>query len=289
MEIWPNFFIVGAPKAGTTSLYEYLRTLPEIFMPKEKEPSFFCKGIIPNSSTWVIRDKNEYLKLYEKVTDEKIIGDASTFYLSDPGASSQIFKTVPDAKILISLRNPIERAYSHYMMHSTKKQLTTSFHEQLLKELNQSLDPSTLQIRFDLGLYSEDVKRFLNTFGKKNVKVIVFEEFIKNVDGIVEEILKFLDLDSKISKFDNKAYNQYSPARGTVSERILTSKTLFKISKRIMSKSTRKSLIDKFLVGERVKPKMTAEDRDALMKYYKSDVINLKKILGREFPWPDFS
>ena len=284
MEIWPNFFIVGAPKAGTTSLYEYLRTLPGIFMPKEKEPSFFCK--IKYESA--IQNKNEYLKLYEKVTDEKIIGDASVMYLSEPGASRQIFQTVPNAKILISLRNPVERAYSQYLMHLTKKQLTTSFHEQLLKELNQSFDHRGPHIQLECGLYSEDVKRFLNTFEKNNVKIIIFEEFIKNIEDTVEEILKFLDQYSKITNFNNKVHNKFSPARGTISERILTSKSLFKISKRIMSKSTRKSLIDKFLIGERVKPKMDAEDRDALIKYYKSDVIILKKILGRELPWPDF-
>ena len=186
------------------------------------------------------------------------------------------------------MRNPVERAYSQYLMHLTKKQLTTSFHEQLLKELNQSFDHRGPHIQLECGLYSEDVKRFLNTFEKNNVKIIIFEEFIKNIEDTVEEILKFLDQYSKITNFNNKVHNKFSPARGTISERILTSKSLFKISKRIMSKSTRKSLIDKFLIGEQVKPKMDAEDRDALIKYYKSDVIKLKKILGRKLPWPDF-
>ena len=90
MDIWPNFFIVGAQKAGSTSLYEYLKNMPEIYMSPIKEPSFFSVKIIPeNHPQEAIRDKKEYLKLFEKVKDEKIIGEASPTYLADPEAPNR--------------------------------------------------------------------------------------------------------------------------------------------------------------------------------------------------------
>ena len=289
MEIWPNFFIVGAPKAGTTSLYELLRKIPGIYMSKEKEPYFFCKKMVPeNHYATPIRNKKDYLALFEKVKDEKIIGEGSIWYLSDPDSSNLIYQTVPHAKILISLRDPVERAFSHYLMHTTKNQMKTSFHDQINKEMNGGIDYSTPHIRLEAGLYSEDLKRFLKTFGKNQVKIIIFEEFIHNEENTLEDVLKFLGLNNEVSSLDDKVCNPYSPPRGPISKRILKSDTLFQISKKIMSKSRRKSLIDKFLIGERIKPKIDSDDKKILINYYKSDVKNLEKILGRKLPWPNF-
>ena len=117
MEKWPNFFIVGAPKAGTTSLYEYLKNIPGIYMPPIKETHYFSRIIVPDTISHFhpIRDKNEYLSLFENVTDEKIIVDDSPSYLADPEAPKLIHEIVPHARILMSLRDPVERAFSGYL------------------------------------------------------------------------------------------------------------------------------------------------------------------------------
>jgi len=289
MQTWPNFFIVGTPKAGTTSLNEHLRKIPGIYMSEKKEPHFFCKKMVPdNHYTTSIRKKKDYLALFEKVKDEKIIGEASVFYLSDPDSSNLIHQMVPHAKILISLRDPVERAFSHYLNLKNEYYLKTGFHEQLQKELNHSIDYSTPNIRLEVGLYSEDVKRFLNTFGKNQVKIIIFEEFIKNVETTLLEILNFLDVNSKVSHFNDKVYNPYAPPRGPISDRVLKSDKVLQISKRIIPKHVRKLLREKLLISPRVKPKIDERDREVLIDYYKSDVLNLKKILDRKLPWPNF-
>jgi len=294
---WPNFFIVGAPKAGTTSLYEYLNNIPGIFMSEEKEPYFFRTKKVSDLTTIkkkieylsLFEKKEDYLSLFEKVKNEKIIGEGSTQYLSDPDSSNLIHQTVPHAKILISLRDPVERAFSHYLMIRNRNFITISFHEQLQKEINQNVEISTPRIRLEAGLYFEDVKRFLSTFGKNQVKIIIFEEFVENKKNTLEEIFMFLGLKSKVTKLDDKIHNPYSPPKGPISKRLRQSNTIFQISKKIMSRSTRKSIIDKFLIGERVKPKMDAQDRDLLIKYYKSDVKNLQELLGHKLPWPNFN
>ena len=108
LERWPNFFIVGAPKAGTSSLYAYLNEIPGIFMSPKKEPNYFSENTIPNDHPIKpIRDKKKYLELFKGVKGEKIIGEASTSYLADPEAPKLIHEACPDAKILISLRDPV--------------------------------------------------------------------------------------------------------------------------------------------------------------------------------------
>ena len=106
----PNFFIVGAARSGTTSMWEYLKQHPDIFMPEGfayKEPSYFC-------NLYGYNDFNLYLELFAGVKEEKAVGEASTPYLTSPESAAWIREVYPAAKIIILLRNPVDRAYSMY-------------------------------------------------------------------------------------------------------------------------------------------------------------------------------
>jgi len=111
----PNFFIVGAAKAGTTSLWQYLRQHPDVFMPQTeltKEPTHFSDLTPPWASQF--RDWDAYLKLFEPVQEQRAIGEASVAYLFSSDAAERIHARYPGARIIIALRHPAERAYSHY-------------------------------------------------------------------------------------------------------------------------------------------------------------------------------
>jgi len=291
MENWPNFFIVGAPKAGTTSLYEYLKNIPGIYMPTIKEPNYFSVNTVPNHHPVLkpIRDKERYLKLFEKVTNEKIIGESSPDYLADQDAPSLIYQISPHAHILISLRDPVERAFSDYLIHVSQGLMKLSFHDELQKELRQKIDKSKPNCRLDYGFYSESVKKYLEVFGSKQVKVIIFEEFIQNTKTTIEEILHFLDLNSSLDNFDDKIHNPSQSPRGSVAQHLLTSKTSSKIAKKILSASIRKIIRERILVANKPKPEMDPQDRDTLVKYYEEDVKKLETLLGRKLPWKNFS
>jgi len=138
MERWPNFFIVGAPRSGSTSLYEYLRNTKGVYMPLNKEPHYFHNDSFPpeNSPTNpspIIREKKKYLQLFNGVKDEKAIGEGSTTYFWYTDSSKLIHDKIPDAKIIILLRDPVERAFSHFLWNS--RFIETSFHEIISKEL----------------------------------------------------------------------------------------------------------------------------------------------------------
>ncbi len=117
-EIWPNFFLVGAAKAGTISIYEYLSQHPEIFFPCIKEPHFFTQARPSRQQRFfvhAISDRAEYARLFERACGFATIGDASPSYLWHPEVPCRIRAQVPDARIAIILRDPVERAYSHYL------------------------------------------------------------------------------------------------------------------------------------------------------------------------------
>jgi len=285
-EKWPNFFIVGAPKAGTTSLYEYLKNINEIYFPKIKEPHYFSQTVVPeNHYITPVRDKKEYLKLYENV-DFKILGDASVYYLSDPETPTLIHNVSPNARIIISLRDPVERVYSHHLMQTNNFWLQTSFHDQLKKEMKHSIPFGKPSIRLEAGLYYENVKRYLDIFGKSQVKILIFEEWIKNIEKTFQEILNFLGLTVSQIDFNDIPYNEYKTL-GKISKQILKSKRISKIAKATLTKSQRDSLRNK-LYKKGKKPNMDETDRKILIDFYKDDVRKLENSLGRKLPWKNF-
>jgi len=285
---WPNFFIVGARKAGTTSLYNHLKEIPGIYMSPIKEPEYFSPSVYASSDLIPIRDKEKYLSLFEKVKDEKIVGEASSVYLTDSHAPELIHQVSPQARILISLRDPVNVIFSNYLMCVQRGDFKQSFHEQLQMELKHAVNKSELSINTEYGMYSESVKRFLDVFGPQQVKIIIFEEWISNTKDTIEEILRFLGLNNSVTNFKNTAHYQFIGLPGPVAQRIITNNLVAKIAKITLSKSSREFLKRKFLLKKQPKPKMREGDREVLVKFYYNDVKKLQTILGRKLPWPNF-
>jgi len=289
MERWPNFYIVGAPKAGTTSLYEYLKDIPGIYMSPVKEPHYFLSHAAaeddPNSRH--IQDKKKYLKLFAGVTNETIIGEASTGYLSDPNSPKLIKEVSPTAKIIISLRDPVERLFSSYLMKIRNRRLTSSFHQQIKQELQQKKF-SNNNLNPNKGMYYENVKRYLDIFGEKQVKIIIFEEWVKKAKQTTQDILNFLEINYKIREFPNKAYNPYFMDKGTISTKIRRSRFIEKVVKKTIPQSIRLVIRDNFFVKNGDRPTLNDEDRQMLNQFYHKDVVKLSKLIGRKLLWKNF-
>ena len=156
-ETWPNFFIVGAARAGTTSLYTYLKNTPGVYMSEHKEPHYFIDNMKAG-----YYDESKYLQLFKNVKNEKAIGEASVDYLIDPSSAKCIHDKIPDAKIIILLRDPVERAFSSYLTYATRTKKDLSSHEIFLEtfgtEYGLKYDKKWLLGR---GLYSSQVKKYL--------------------------------------------------------------------------------------------------------------------------------
>jgi len=289
MEKWPNLFIVGVPRAGTTSIYEYLKGIPGIYMSPKKEPHYFSVNINPDIFNPIpIREKTKYLELFSAVKNEKFIGEASTSYIYDPDSANLIYSQVVDAKIIISLRDPVERIFSHYLLDKRLGWLKNSFHDELRRSLDNYNNGERAYLGLQIFKYSENVLKFLETFGKEQVKVVIFEEFVENSKKILQEILQFLGLDNSINKYENIVYNKSYGFKGPISKSILQSDKVKKISK-IFPSSYRKMFRKKFLTQEHTMSKMNEEDRRMLIDFYKNDVIKLQNILHRMLPWKNFN
>jgi len=285
MEVWPNFFIVGAPKAGTTSLYFYLKQVPEVYLPPFKEPNYFSIRVIPADHYLLpIRNKSNYLRLFEGVKDEIAIGEASPSYLEDPEAPKLIHQVVPHAKIIILLRDPVERAFSHYLMMVSQGYEKLSFREAIEQILSKK---SRGEFRHYLtpGQYSEQIKRYINIFGNEKVKILIFEEFIRDTQKSIEEVLNFLGINEKPSSLVENTYNPFSVSRGWYADLIMTNTMIRKIGFSLIPNPDLRQKIKGKLLKKAKKPEMFSDDRGFLEKYYMDDVKKLQNSLNRKLPW----
>ena len=283
MEKWPNFFIVGAPRAGTTSLYEFLKNTPGIYMPKKKEPGHFCNV---NKKSNPFSKKEKYLDLFSKVKNETAIGEASTAYLWDPESPKLIHQVVPKAKIIIMLRDPINRAFSHYLMRIGSGEMRP-FSKVIQAALIAPVEDYYTHIITNGSFYSEQVKRYQNIFGKDNVKIIMFEEFVANTKKIVKEVLEFLEINEEPPEIDNLIHNEFTIPRGKMVKSLLQTDTAKKIS-HLLPKYYSEPIVKMGLSKKSVKPKILPEDVLLLKNVFKEDVKKLESVLGRKLPWKNF-
>jgi len=193
----PNFFIVGAPKCGTTAMNDYLARHPDIFMAK-KEIHYFGSDL----KTKYKVTYTEYLD-YFKSSNDKVIGEASVWYLFSQMAAKEIKDFSPAAKILIMLRNPVDVLYSLHSQHlydgnedvtDFERAISLDAERKKGNKLPDSVDYTELPPYIDSVLFADQVKRYLDAFGEENVRIILYDDFVKNTDDAVAGTLKFLGL-----------------------------------------------------------------------------------------------
>ena len=201
-QIKPNFFIVGAAKSGTTSLYSYLKTHPNIFIPETKEPHYFSKDY---NLRYAVTDYQEYMNLFAPANpnDHKLIGEASVHYIHSSKALKEIYDFNADAKILVIMRNPIEMIYSYHaqMIYSgVEDEYVFSKAWDLQSQRAQGLhipkgcyEPALLRYKW-IASFGSQVENLQNIFPVHQIKYIFFDDLKSDVKIIYENILKFLEI-----------------------------------------------------------------------------------------------
>lgn len=289
VSIWPNLFIAGAPKCGTSSLHAYLQDVPGVYMSRIKEPNFFSRIVIPDDHVGQpIRDERQYLRLFENAGDARIRGESSPTYLRDPEAPYLIDRTVPAAKVIVSLRDPVERLYSHYLMQLNNNAGLGSFMDEIRKGLASQDKPSLPLLWADTGLYSEQVRRYREVFGDERFKVLIFEEFTSNVPGTLQQVLEFIGIEHRIEGMTAAVHRQHSEARGPLVRYLFGNRTISRAAEKWIPSRARKLVREKLLVRQVPKPQMEDEARKFLIGFYAEDVRRLSALLGRPLPWRNF-
>lgn len=196
-----DFIIVGAPKCGTTALWKYLSSHPQIFMQREKEPHFFGSDL---KSKRFQRNPDIYFGGFDEAAENQKTGEASVWYLYSKNAASEIWQCNPETKIIIMLREPIAMLQSlHSQLIYSGHEVITDFCQAVLHniryraKLRRRLFDNINGIPYlDIARYSEQVARYLDTFGRGHVMVLLYEEFFSYISSEYSKVLRFLCVDT---------------------------------------------------------------------------------------------
>jgi Sulfotransferase family len=307
---WPNFFIVGAPKTGTTSLYHYLRQHPQIYLSPVKEPCYFASevrlehfsrefqsaaerknrrlrqflegtmtGVDPGG---IVANLEDYVSLFKNVDGENAIGEASVCYLWSPTAAANIVSRIPEAKIVIILRDPAERAFSQYLHYAANGLVRRSFREHIERSArNSHREFSTLYPLLENGQYYGQVKTYLELFPNANIQIYFYEEAWRDPLAFLRALFEFLEVDAGFSADVSQRNLQRRAPRVLASYYWFSRSGIAPRLKALAPKAIRDG-VRPLLFKSHDSLRMDASDRRYLCGYYRDDVRNLSSLLDRD-------
>ena len=288
----PNFIVIGAMKSATTSLYTYLKQHPEIFMTKIKEPMFFnhykqnLDYKVLGSKSKKLTTLEDYWLMFEDVSSEKAIGEASPAYIYNKKAPHLIKENLQNVRIIAILRQPVDRAYSNYLhVVRADKENSNSFEESIEKEqerINEKWSP--LYHYIEKGYYSDQLQRYYDLFPSEKIKVYLFEDIIKSPKETLKDIFKFLEVNENVEIDISNKSNVSGTPKGILGFVLKKMRFYNLMPKFTISKYLPSRLVHFiFKLAYKEPEKLSAEFRKKLThKYYKEEIPKLEKLIGRD-------
>jgi Sulfotransferase family len=302
----PNFLVVGAGKAGTTALYHYLRTHPQIYMSPIKEPCYFSTDIRPENfhptyrrsyladyreylrgdmsepvHVAYVRTWEDYLALFRNASGEAAIGEISNTYLFSACAAQEIKTRLPQARIVMILRDPVARAWSHYQMDLRLGYAARSFSEELAQDFRRPAKGwGQSRLYLEQGLYFEQVKRYLAIFPRSQVFIMFAEEMRTNLPGALSKLYRFLDVAPDFAPPKPPSANEAALPRWVGVNYIARRSGLVELAGKILPSAIKRRLSRTLYV--RSTARLAEADKNLLVALFRDDVRQLQDLIGRD-------
>jgi hypothetical protein len=278
----PDFLVIGAYKSGSTALHEALRVHPQVFVPARKGPSFFAfdgdeepdRPLPPGT----VRRWEDYLALFDPAPAGAVRGEVSPEYLANPRAAGRIRERVPDARLVAMLRNPVERAFSDYLMYVRDGlEPETDFGRALdaQEERRRAAAPTGYYV--ETGFYGRQLRPYFEAFPRERIQVHLFEDFAADPHAVLRSLFAFLGVDPALGEAPERAVNVSGvPRNALVAAAVRGGRRLAPLlpgAVRRRAKATLARGLDR--------PALAPEHRSRLVELYREDVADLERLLER--------
>jgi hypothetical protein len=291
----PNLFIVGAQKSGTSALAGWLGQHPQVYISFPKEPGFLAfgergypykdgYGNDAPASRYVVNSERAYLALFANATPgQAIIGEASTWYFAIPGMARRIKNYNPDAKIIVILRDPVERAYSAWC-HARSDQLEPCENFSTALALEEQRGEVEFLLRYRrMGLYSEPLAEYQAAFPSGQLLVLFYEDLRVNPSDTWQRVCDFIGIDARQAPDFGHRYNRSGQPRHRFLHDLLRSHRLKRLVRPVLPHKVALSLKQQVdTLNLREFPAMDAASRAELREYYRGDIEQLSRLTKRD-------
>lgn len=289
----PNFLLIGAPKAGTTSLYRYLSEHPQIYMSPMKAPNFFAlegealnyQGPRDHTKNYITDLKN-YCSLFDGVVNETAIGEASPWYLYMPKSSERIHHYIPNVKLIAVLRNPVDRAYSQFLSHVQRDFEPLNDFAQALDAEKDRIEDNWSPRWFykERGFYYRQLKPYFDRFDSSQIRVFVYEDIREDYSKVLASIFEFLEVKKDFKPNLSQKYNTTKSHKNRKLFRFFSGKNSLKSALRpFFTPSQRTRIVSTLMqLNTGPKTKLSSELRDRLISEYREDILGLQDLIQRD-------
>ena len=296
----PNLFIIGAPKCGTTSLYEYLKGHPQVYMSAAKEPGYFAPDNLQPGSHQLRygSDEDRYLALFEQAGQARRVGEATVGYIYSEQAPGLIHEFDPAARIIVMFRDPLRMIPSlHNQRLAEGREPEADFRRAIEREIAldgpsaPSDEPPAPGSYRDRGLFSRHLPRWLETFGREQVHVIILEDLEREPVSQFRRVLEFLDVDPDWQPEAFRVHNVRHQPRSRLLARLLKTGPpqwlVWNFLPRLVGDANTRRLVRRFRHSPLIRKQAARADiepdlRRQLEEYFEPDVARLSDILGRD-------
>jgi hypothetical protein len=283
----PNFIIVGAAKAGTTALYWYLSEHPAVYMSPVKETFYFAYGVDeagrllygdPEVHRFPIKTLPEYEALFAAAGNATAIGEASPIYLECPQSAERIRSLIPGARIIASLRQPVDRAYSDYIMY--------------LRRRGRRLDPAT-DLRADaawaqpdsrwmqVSRYAEQIRRYVDRFPREQIHVALFDDLKRDAVGMTQSVYRFVGVDPAFRPDVETPHAAGGVPKSRLLERVFSSRGLRSALQPLLP-TPAANWVRRFRSRTMTKPPaLPPALRQELTAHFRADIAETSALIGR--------
>ena len=292
----PTFLIIGAAKSGTSAVYEYLRQHPDVFVSDNKEPGFFAlEGQVADFTgpgdrkfnRTCVTSLSRYQSLFTKVVNQPAVGEASTVYLYSPAAPACIRRHVPAVKLVVILRNPVERAYSgyKYLVRDGLEKLT-SFEDALeAEETRIAANWHHIWHHKRLGFYHDQLKRYFDLFQSDQIAVYLYDDLQARPLAMMQNIFAFVGIDAAFTPDVSVKYNISGEPRSRLLHGALAHPNAAKnLVKGMVPAATRRRLRNWLMEHNIVltETRIAPETRRHLVDLYREDIAKLESLIDRD-------
>lgn len=268
----PDFVVAGAAKGGTTSLFYYLKPHPQVWMPEAKELHFFSNHF-DRGAEWLRAQ-------FAPAGADQIAGEMTPEYLEHPQAAERMHSVVPDAKIVIILRHPVERAYSHYQMQRAKFSAEEPFNDILDLEEKGGVEAVPLPHAAYLrgGRYHEHIQRWLRHYPRSALLVLLMDDLERDPAGVYRQLCAHIGVGSEPLP-DNlgRRYNRTMPVRSKFLRKVMVR---YRLDKRLPGNAGQ--YLDYFNRDKGNYEPLDSATRQRLLDYYRDDTTALADFLDRD-------
>jgi hypothetical protein len=310
----PNFFIIGVAKAGTTSVQQYLKQHPEVYLPPIKETNYFAVpdldiehmrrdvryglkvdvdayirgGMKKELHNALVKDWEQYRALFSGAKEVKAVGEICPTYLMVPGSLDRIREKLPEAKIVAILRHPVERAFSAYMMFLRDgKTLSHHFAEEALIDYESERKGWGVSLCYlDEGFYAEKLKHLYSLFPEEQVKIYLYEKDLRErPEFFLQDLFSFLGVNPDFQPDQSQEFNvKGTPRYPWLNYMAAQLGFVRQFARRHLPEGFKKRLMNQLYQREGL-PRLSEDDRKRLMPLFKEDIRETEKLLGRETGW----